>query len=600
MALILRFLSLIICFFFPFVAVCTLDKSAQQLAQKTISGSQKSSMELNEKLLPESLIEALSGASSMPNPTEQSVDQTHTGFIQESFAGRPQFSSDSINHLINKRQSGYEEDGNCISYAPACEQQLIKQECYEPRESQRVSCSSELKIKVSPAKRINEQLNVAFGIYNKRQNTLAIDLTKAALARPVEGHYADSVVVDIHVSHDLKHTYCPDLKLKYLSHRLENMGNVPGTYVTKNVRAGVSQHPSCDNGLIGVYGIKKHKEPEWNKRGAVFTYRLDYNRPARVESEVWQDSCKSLHESIYLGQCKQIDEICVSGPEKQTIDNLVIERDCWRKQKIYLCQYAQNENQCRALQKRGCEQIGSECIEYSNNSVCTVYKQTYHCAKVSCSERTQKICDVKPRCIDGLCGSNQHKPNEDFASAISQLAGLQAVGQSFDEDNLSIFSGEKNRCRSDFAKYKNCCKDKGWGLDANITHCTEEEETLFKDKTNGFCHYVGEYCSKKLFERCLVKKKSYCCFANKLGRLIQEEARTQLSLDWGTGKEPICRGLTAAELQRVDFSKVDMSEISSAMMAQVQQPELVQSIEKMGQGLNKLFKLNKRTGVSAY
>lgn len=42
-------------------------------------------------------------------------------------------------------------------------------------------------------------------------------------------------------------------------------------------------------------------------------------------------------------------------------------------------------------------------------------------------------------------------------------------------------------------------------------------------------------------------------------RVFQEQIREQLSLTWGEGNDPDCRGLSVGEFARVDLDKIDLS-----------------------------------------
>jgi conjugal transfer mating pair stabilization protein TraN len=96
-------------------------------------------------------------------------------------------------------------------------------------------------------------------------------------------------------------------------------------------------------------------------------------------------------------------------------------------------------------------------------------------------------------------------------------------------------------------------------------YCKEDEKQLAKLKRQGLCHYVGEYCSKKLnllFAKfCIEHKKTYCCFNSKLARIVHEQGRPQLKgFDWGAPDGPNCRGFEPEEFQMLDFSRIDLSE----------------------------------------
>lgn len=130
---------------------------------------------------------------------------------------------------------------------------------------------------------------------------------------------------------------------------------------------------------------------------------------------------------------------------------------------------------------------------------------------------------------------------------------------------LYIFNGEDKRCR---------LKDKFFGLTGGgccdkdkvfmgLVACKDTEKILAKKRNNDVCHYVGNYCSKKLkFLGCIQTSESYCCFSSKLGKLIQEQGRPQLGISWGSGDSPNCRGFTPDEFQKLDFSKLDFTEFA--------------------------------------
>ncbi|KJV52296.1 type-1V conjugative transfer system mating pair stabilization family protein [Orientia tsutsugamushi str. Gilliam] len=68
----------------------------------------------------------------------------------------------------------------------------------------------------------------------------------------------------------------------------------------------------------------------------------------------------------------------------------------------------------------------------------------------------------------------------------------------------------------------------------------------------------------------MARKSTYCCFQSKLARIFQEEARKQLKIDFGTPECPKCRGLTVEELQKVDFTKINMDELFGDILTKAQ------------------------------
>jgi len=93
-----------------------------------------------------------------------------------------------------------------------------------------------------------------------------------------------------------------------------------------------------------------------------------------------------------------------------------------------------------------------------------------------------------------------------------------------------------------------------------IWKCEKEEFEMAAKKETNQCHFVGSYCATKVLGSCVEKRESYCCFGSVVAKIIQEQGRQQLGLDFGDPKAPSCDGLTPTQLGQMDWSKVDLSE----------------------------------------
>lgn len=89
--------------------------------------------------------------------------------------------------------------------------------------------------------------------------------------------------------------------------------------------------------------------------------------------------------------------------------------------------------------------------------------------------------------------------------------------------------------------------------------CTKEDQLHALREAAGLCRYVGSFCAKKSGAGCLEKKETWVCFNSRLARLVQEGARRQLNLGWGTPEEPLTRGITFEELRSLDFTRIDLT-----------------------------------------
>jgi conjugal transfer mating pair stabilization protein TraN len=97
---------------------------------------------------------------------------------------------------------------------------------------------------------------------------------------------------------------------------------------------------------------------------------------------------------------------------------------------------------------------------------------------------------------------------------------------------------------------------------SGLLSCEEAEQILAMKKDNKLCHSVGSYCSIKvpLIGTCLQTTQTYCCFNSRLARIINEQGRPQVGRSWGAAKSPSCSGFTVAQLQALDFSRMDLTE----------------------------------------
>ena len=158
---------------------------------------------------------------------------------------------------------------------------------------------------------------------------------------------------------------------------------------------------------------------------------------------------------------------------------------------------------------------------------------------------------------------------------------------------IYIFNGNAKQCRSSDKFFGltggGCCKDDKTAM--GLLSCNAEEKELRLKKESKKCHYVGEYCSKKIslgFSKiCVRTSKSYCCFNSTLGRIIAEQGSAQLTdIDWGVASNPNCRGFTVEEFQRLDLSQMDLTEFTNSIKLPNVENKQTEIIEKINNHLN--------------
>jgi conjugal transfer mating pair stabilization protein TraN len=105
----------------------------------------------------------------------------------------------------------------------------------------------------------------------------------------------------------------------------------------------------------------------------------------------------------------------------------------------------------------------------------------------------------------------------------------------------------------------------------SATSCDEEEGKLAMKEGARLCHTVGTYCSSCIrvlgsCVSCITHTTRKCCFNSILARIVNEQGRVQVGRTWGTAREPDCSGFTVAQLQALDFSAMDLSELYASLV----------------------------------
>ncbi|MDE0703426.1 MAG: conjugal transfer protein TraN [Rhodospirillaceae bacterium] len=176
-------------------------------------------------------------------------------------------------------------------------------------------------------------------------------------------------------------------------------------------------------------------------------------------------------------------------------------------------------------------------------------------------------CGAVRWCVGADCGSTEPEANAGFVEATTRLnMAVEMGGEEFDRDSLRIFAGRKRACHIHFGGLANCCKNSG--LLVGLANCSASERELAEERNAGNTHYLGRYCSKRaFFGACIRRSRAWCVFSSKLGRILHQQARPQLGMGWGS-----CRGFTVAEIERIDFGALDLSEFAENMMDGAQEP----------------------------
>ena len=299
-----------------------------------------------------------------------------------------------------------------------------------------------------------------------------------------------------------------------------------------------------------------------------------------------EDDLIECNPNITNPDCHEVARVCVEGPEVRVINGKEVAKDCWKYETKHNCFASSEISECQEYEGK-CKLITSDCLSSNKNGVCKHYVRKYSCQETSDVKPLAMNCKGASYCIGGNCEAATVKPNNNMGRAISGLNMLKELTQDFDREgcdtqtskDCKVFKGKGQRCDTRPLGSLNCCRDDGWLQDIKLSSCSEGEAALSLSKSKGLCHYVGSYCSKKIVGVCVKTSRAYCCFESKLSRIIHEQGRAQLGVDWGNAKNPSCQPLTIGQLQSLDFSKIDFSEMYNEIKNKVT-PEKIQQHSK--------------------
>ncbi len=105
----------------------------------------------------------------------------------------------------------------------------------------------------------------------------------------------------------------------------------------------------------------------------------------------------------------------------------------------------------------------------------------------------------------------------------------------------------------------------------SMSSCNSDEGKLAMKEGAGLCHTIGTWCSSciRIFGHCvscIEHSTGKCCFNSKLARIVNEQGRVQVGKAWGSGQNPDCSGFTIAQLQRLDFAAMDLTEFYASIV----------------------------------
>ncbi|RMW99878.1 type-F conjugative transfer system mating-pair stabilization protein TraN [Legionella jordanis] len=423
-------------------------------------------------------------------------------------------------------------DGACYKQAGECKNESVIKTCDESVHYTNSSCKDTLNVLVKPITQSFSRVVTP----NRFQSTATFDL-QACPPRDWRCTTANTVLI------------------------APNCEHIAVSVSRYNQSMLVAKPPTCTDPTVTV------QFSGWGRYSAP----LQVNVTEYVSEDQWKTSeCERIKTEHAKSLCiMDASQSCLESNQVKVIGGISIKRPCWGRGYSYQCA-AVNSSPCAPLINQGCSQTASTCVEAKANR-CERYSQTFSCMQQFCMpEKT--VCPGKIPCADGQCDPSKNETSDDMAEGLSRLGALAGVAGDVTANQVrsgspAIFTGSAKECKKYPLGFRDCCTDSGWG--DWVKHCPQDLQVLQRAKQENRVVYLGSYKNHKLGAR----HYTYCIFPTKLASIIQIQGRGgQLGIPYGTAEYPNCRGLTPEELERINFSALDLSPIQQELMARMALP----------------------------
>ncbi|NNH76503.1 conjugal transfer protein TraN [Acinetobacter sp. ANC 5380] len=189
-----------------------------------------------------------------------------------------------------------------------------------------------------------------------------------------------------------------------------------------------------------------------------------------------------------------VEDICTQPSETRKYGGVDVKRDCWQYTTVRTCyDFLENTETCKVTPQDGgsCEVVSKQCLDEKSYTVgsnefkgCTLYETKTRCTKpIALSEMTQAelleynkenesrqlACKPIQTCVGDDCyiqNSERDSPDQDMPYVLALLEIGNQAGTYMDPNNIRLFDGVQNKCRSrrGFRALAQCCSGGGGSL----------------------------------------------------------------------------------------------------------------------------------------
>jgi len=384
--------------------------------------------------------------------------------------------------------------------------------------------------------------------------SLNVHLNKINHRKILRKLYLDGVVregqinlTECHPSESSGTYKCGPIALITLHPKCEHL-EVKGVQITKGP-VYITQQPTCASPIVTLnYGGAKGLAVE-----------LEVTEYWSSEDTISKNDCsKSALASEFEFCSYESTSNCIDPNTTRIINGIPITRNCWGETTNYKC-LSGKSNTCAPLIDLGCSQIGAECLSKSE-PYCDSELQTYQCITKECFP-DKEICPSQVGCADGHCDNTKDEHSDDINEGLSKLGTLAGTADEVATNQVhsgqaAIFRGEVQECEKYPLGLLDCCT--GEGILELFINCPKELKDLQQARVEKRVVDLGRYTDRYFDTWHYVS----CVFPSKIAGIIQLQGRgAQLHIPFGKAEAPDCRGITPEELEHIDFSLLDVSDL---------------------------------------
>lgn len=306
--------------------------------------------------------------------------------------------------------------------------------------------------------------------------------------------------------------------------------------------------------------------------------------------------------------CTLTGTTVLEGHETRLINALDVTRSWWRRERSFDCTPEGYTDTCGPLvNNQLCEQGDITCLHWNEEGRCVYREISFQCESGASFNAS---CEAINVCVGDNCEGIEQEASQDYPVAATWLNFLDKLSDNntcdldmvdpesgFDEsDGISVddcendvfsgghvepevFGGEFMACRRDIS---NCCSRDDLG-------CSAQEAELRYRRQAGATHFLFSRCTQRFLGICTRVHEYYCVYDSKFARVFQEQADLQTGIQFTS--TPRCIALTIQQLEQLDITEMDLTEVFGDMLDQTEEPIEALVIDRLSEEMG-VFQLD--------